>query len=253
MKKFRLAAAVAAMWMAMGITASAGQWKADGQGWWYDRGDGTWPVNGWEWVDGNGDGVAECYYFDGNGYCLQNTVTPDNHVVDVSGAWMVNGVVQTQAASTGGSAVGTAQDVSYAGIYSLEGWRLDYIDGADEDMPLGLGAPVIRIDRHSDGTIQGYYYDGFTGASLETSCDFAAAVDGDGHFRVVLPCEGYEFILDFYLQESQGVKTIELKKTVVKYANFESVASSYAKQELEYPEYYNRNERYIEYHGLIGQ
>ena len=40
--------------------------------------------------------VAECYYFDGNGYMAANTTTPDGYTVDGSGAWVVDGVVQTQ-------------------------------------------------------------------------------------------------------------------------------------------------------------
>ena len=41
-------------------------------------------------------GPAECYYFDWNGYCLLNTVTPDGYRVNENGAWIVDGVVQVQ-------------------------------------------------------------------------------------------------------------------------------------------------------------
>lgn len=249
MKKCRLAAAAVILSVAAGMTANAGQWKADGNGWWYDRGDGTWPANGWEWVDGNGDGIAECYYFDGSGYCLLNTTTPDNHAVDGNGAWVVNGEIQTQPAVSGGNETGTVENVSYVGLYALAGWPLDYMDGAYEYMPLGLGNPAIRIDSYSGGVIQGHYYDGSTGASLELVCDFQEAVDSNGHFRKVLPHSGYEFTLDFYLQESNGNKSIKLKKTVVKYADFEVAANDYDKEELEYgKEYYNREEQFVEYH-----
>ena len=54
----------------------------------------------WQWLDGDGDGVAECYYFDDNGNMLANTTTPDGYIVDSNGAWVVNGVVQTQGTST---------------------------------------------------------------------------------------------------------------------------------------------------------
>ena len=39
--------------------------------------------------------MAECYYFDVNGYMAENTVI-DGYTVDVNGAWTVNGVVQTK-------------------------------------------------------------------------------------------------------------------------------------------------------------
>lgn len=249
MKKYRLAAAVAVLSVAAGITAHAGQWTADGHGWWFDRGDGTWPADSWEWVDGNGDGIAECYYFDGSGYCLLNTTTPDNYTVDGNGAWTVNGIVQTQPAAAGGNQTSTVENVSYVGLYALADWppAPEELEWADEYMPLGIGNPAIRIDSHSGGVIQGHYYDGSTGASLEMACDFQEAVDSNGHFRKVLPGTGYEFVLDFYLQESNGKKYIELQTTVVKHADFELVANDFVKEELK-QEFYNGKKRYAEYH-----
>lgn len=73
-----------------------GAWKQDAAGWWYDNGDGTWPAGGWKWIDGNHDGVAECYYFAPNGYLVTNGLTPDGHYVNQDGAWTENGFVQTQ-------------------------------------------------------------------------------------------------------------------------------------------------------------
>lgn len=97
MRKFKVILASALLSVSMGITAFAGQWLQDATGWWYQNDDGTWPV-GWAWIDGNNDGVAECYYFNDAGYCLMNTTTPDGCTVDANGAWTVNGVVQTQGA-----------------------------------------------------------------------------------------------------------------------------------------------------------
>ena len=77
------------------MTSFAG-WQSDTDGYWWQNDDGTYPTNTWQWLDGNGDGVAECYYFDGNGYMLANTTTPDGYQVNIDGAWTVNGVVQTQ-------------------------------------------------------------------------------------------------------------------------------------------------------------
>ena len=50
---------------------------------------------GWHWIDGNYDGVGECYYFGENHYILTDTVTPDGYTVNADGAWVENGVVQT--------------------------------------------------------------------------------------------------------------------------------------------------------------
>ena len=68
----------------------AGQWIQETQGWWYLNDNGKYMSEGWQWIDGR------CYYFNKDGYCLLNTVTPDGYIVDESGAWTVDGTVQIQ-------------------------------------------------------------------------------------------------------------------------------------------------------------
>lgn len=94
-------------------TVFAGQWKSDNNGWWYQNDDGSYPTNTWQWIDGNGDGISESYYFNENGYMLANS-TKDGYTVNADGAWTVNGVVQTQGQST------TASQ-SYDEQYPLKG------------------------------------------------------------------------------------------------------------------------------------
>lgn len=72
------------------MTAMAAEWKQDNTGWWYQEDNGSYPTNSWKWINGR------CYYFDSNGYMLANTTTPDGYTVDATGAWTVNGAVQTQ-------------------------------------------------------------------------------------------------------------------------------------------------------------
>ena len=85
----------------MSISAMAGTWQAgtgaDQGKWWYDNGNGSYANNGWQWIDGNGDGTAECYYFDNMGWLLTNTTTPDGYTVNADGAWVENGRVQEKA------------------------------------------------------------------------------------------------------------------------------------------------------------
>ena len=102
MKKRIAMTAAAAMMLAAFTSAPAfaGQWQSDAAGWWWQNDDGSYPANCWQWLDGNQDGIAECYYFDGTGYMLADTITPDGYQVDGNGAWTVNGAVQTQAAQT---------------------------------------------------------------------------------------------------------------------------------------------------------
>lgn len=81
----------------MSMTALAGQWTSDSIGWHYDKtGTGNFAANEWLWIDGNNDGISECYCFDGSSLMYASTTTPDGYTVDGNGAWTVNGVVQTK-------------------------------------------------------------------------------------------------------------------------------------------------------------
>ncbi len=75
---------------------SAGAWKQDAAGWWWQNEDGSYPAGVWEWIDGDEDGTAECYYFNAAGYMLANTTTPDGYTVNADGAWVENGEVQSR-------------------------------------------------------------------------------------------------------------------------------------------------------------
>lgn len=117
-------------------TAFAGEWKSDNTGWWYQNNDGSYPTNTWQWIDGNGDGVSESYYFNENGYLLTNS-TKDGYTVNSDGAWTVNGVVQTQGQTT------TTQ--SYDEQYPLKGKVEKYFGIENGNLvPYWQPAHVIR-------------------------------------------------------------------------------------------------------------
>lgn len=127
-KKIVALAMAALMTAGSGMTVFAGQWQSDTNGWWWQNDDGSYPVGSWQWLDGNNDGTAECYYFDGNGYMLANTITPDGYSVDGNGAWVVNGVIQTQTSSvqaqTGETQTGVYTD-DYSGTYAVPYFEMD--------------------------------------------------------------------------------------------------------------------------------
>jgi len=93
-------AAVVTMTALCQNVAFAGEWRQGAapneSRWWYDNQDGTYAVSGWQWLDGNGDGIAECYYFDENGWMLAGTVTPDGYTVNEAGAWVEGGQTMTK-------------------------------------------------------------------------------------------------------------------------------------------------------------
>lgn len=86
--------------IAIGLSASftllsfAG-WEQTGTTWKYkDNSQGIY-LTGWQWLDGNQDNVAECYYLDNTGVMVSNT-SVDGWVLNDLGQWTVNGIVQTQ-------------------------------------------------------------------------------------------------------------------------------------------------------------
>ena len=119
MKKTMIAAIMAVtMVLSSSVVAFAGQWQQEGTIWKYQNDNGNYATNGWQWIDGDSDGVAECYYFDVNGIMLANTTTPDGYQVDASGAWIVNGVVQTQTSAVNN---GNSNNTEVASGYSADG------------------------------------------------------------------------------------------------------------------------------------
>lgn len=78
------------------MPAFAAGWQQDAKGWWWKNDNASYPKNEWVWLDGNGDGVSECYYFDENGYLMTNATTPDGCSVNADGQWTENGQIKTK-------------------------------------------------------------------------------------------------------------------------------------------------------------
>ncbi|WP_270269289.1 hypothetical protein [Enterocloster clostridioformis] len=76
-KKILALALAVTMASSMSMTSFAGQWVQDETNWRYEQ-DGSY-ATGWQWIDG------KCYYFDGNGYMLADTTTPDGYQVGSDG------------------------------------------------------------------------------------------------------------------------------------------------------------------------
>ena len=114
-KRLTTVGLAAALVLGMVGSAFAAGWQKNDTGWWYgtNADNTTWYANGWQWIDGNSDGIAQSYYFDASGYLYTNTTTPDGYTVNADGAWTENGVVQTKAVSSQtGSTVGVDTSIS---------------------------------------------------------------------------------------------------------------------------------------------
>lgn len=149
------------MILAMGGTALGAEWKQDGNGWWWQEDSGAYPANTWQWIDGNGDGVAECYYFNEKGYCLQNGTTPDGYVTDKEGAWIVDGVVQTKAAASQATSATSQYSDDYSGVYEVPFYEAD---GRVTTEPISVvyngSANTVSLTYPRFGTTYTYTYAG---------------------------------------------------------------------------------------------
>ena len=150
MKLKKLLFSIAVFSTAMASTAFAGTWRTGADPhqdrWWYDNDDGTFACNGWKWIDGNGDGTAECYYFDADGWMLTDTMTPDGYTVNADGAWIQNGTVMSQTHSaTSPNASATTETSRLRSVLVMEKGR-----------PIHAGVPM---DIYAPGQLTGTKYD----------------------------------------------------------------------------------------------
>ena len=98
MKKRLISTIVFAGLLTLALAATAlaagGQWVRDGATWRFTNPDGSHPAQGWQWIDSDGNGLSECYYFtDRSGHIALATMI-DTYYVNADGMWEVAGVVQ---------------------------------------------------------------------------------------------------------------------------------------------------------------
>lgn len=105
------------MTMGAGFTSLAAGWQSDANGWWWQDDCGRYYADGWVWLDGNHDGIAESYCFDARGYLYVGTTTPDGYEVNADGAWVKDGVVQTKTTTVTTDASKSNQNDDYSGTY----------------------------------------------------------------------------------------------------------------------------------------
>ena len=156
------------MSLLMSMTAFAGVWRTGAEPnqnrWWYDNEDGTYAANGWQWIDGNQDGTAECYYFDNEGWMMADGATPDGYQVNSDGEWVNNGVVEKRTvavdvpAGNGNSIVvyfsktGTTRRAAEE-VYNLVGGDILELQVADA-YPSSYDATLSRAQRELNANVR---------------------------------------------------------------------------------------------------
>lgn len=180
----------AALTISSAMTAFAAGWQKNNTGWWYgtNADNSTWYANGWQWVDGNGDGVSECYYFDGNGYIVTNGTTPDGYQVNGDGQWMQNGVVQTKNTATTATTANTNRPTSreiVAYLYRGDLYRgkLDklyniFVDSSKPEWNNGVTnlKMIGAVGSRWNSTHGGWYFLSYDGIDVE-----AIALNDEGY------------------------------------------------------------------------
>lgn len=113
-KRFVTIILAGALTVSSAFTAFAG-WEQTGTTWKYQNADKTYMTNTWNWIDGNGDNVAECYYFGADGIMFAST-TVEGYTVNENGAWTVNGIVQTKSLADNTSSHGSTGQASVGNV-----------------------------------------------------------------------------------------------------------------------------------------
>lgn len=147
----------AVLWLLPAGTVQAA-WRMDARGYYWENSDGSYPVSVWAWLDGNEDGIAECYYFDENGYMLRGTKAPDGSDVNADGAWTVGGVVQTRSTGLLRDADGSVQ-ISIGSIELLPAEEFTRVEPQEngyllENASGSRMATVMEVDLDRDESLK---------------------------------------------------------------------------------------------------
>lgn len=178
--------------------AFAGEWKQDGTGYWWQDDNGTYPAGTWQWIDGNQDGTAECYYFNAGGYLLTDATTPDGYTVDGNGCWVVDGVVQTQAAQVP-TAQAAGQDTQ--AVFS-QGF-----DIATDDFAMKYVSHKLGTDKDGNACVI-IYYDFTNKSSIPASALWSTMIEvsqnGNKCNDAFLPSGSDQPFEDYYEDTAPG-------------------------------------------------
>ena len=163
---------------AAALPAYAGSWRQNASGWWYQNDDGTYPAGGWQWIDSDGDGTAECYYFYSDGYMAYNNDIGGYHVNE-AGQWTVGSRVQKMTVP-GQAATAASGTVSSAASSSAEALSTASSASSGRDMSYAQYCRGIN-SLWADATEYGIgYYDIYLGVSPETMTDLGDCWKVDG-------------------------------------------------------------------------
>lgn len=175
-----------AMTLSLSSTAYAGNWWLDMNGWWYQEADGSYAKDGWNWIDGDDDGIAECYYFTHKGYLVDGQNEVDGYETNKDGAWTVKGVVQTKDVSM-------PNDPAAVAIYQEAEAKCNALDGIDADVDA-----TITMSIEGDSDSMAYHLNmkmrGLQSDALEYKMDGTLDMFNDSYPFSAFYTDGYSYI-----------------------------------------------------------
>ena len=206
-----------AMTAAMSVSSFAGQWKLDDRGWWYQNDDGTYPAAEWKWIDGNGDGTSECYYFYSDGYMAYSNEI-DGYRVNSDGQWIVNSVVQKRGLSASVSGISSdaeAAAAAYRNVLLNKTWNSRGVEArqfalADINNDGILEMSVVS-DEGWDDMVNSFLYYNSTGLQKAEfgEIDYIEAADPERSIVFVERTRGKEVTAAYAYDPSRGLELLD--------------------------------------------
>lgn len=221
MRRNRLWAVIFVMCIAMTFPSLAGEWKQDDHGWWYVNDDGTYPVNQWQEI------MGKQYYFDGSGYMLENTATPDGRRVGADGA-----LIQTESVSRiVYSPDSVTQDLIISDwIYTTSyGGSTYHVFEITNNSPYTISVNINESAKSSSGEILG------AGSTSERDIPSGSIIFINNFFFDTVGVTGFDTTIqtkkeEYYSPVLQNIAVETLrgdKKVIIKIMNNGSVAAQF--------------------------
>lgn len=191
MKQWRKAIFLAVpMTLTMAFSGFAGQWEEENITWKYQQDDGSYAADVWQWIDGDGNGTAECYHFNEDGFLDLNTVV-DGWIVNSQGQWTMGGNVQQLDLNATAEEIGAiygAANTKAAGLRDMD---------ADINAVMKLTVDQESMDMLMDMNMkmQGAY----TG-NMKILYDMAIQAEGESVTMTMFYQDGYMYT------ETEGIK-----------------------------------------------
>lgn len=184
MKQWKKSAVLAVpMALLCSVSAFAGQWEEEDVTWKYLQDDGSYAADVWQWIDGDGDGLAECYHFNEDGWLDLNTVV-DNWIVNSKGQWTMGGNVQQLDLGATAEEIGAffaAANAKASGLMDMD---------ADIDAVMKFTVDQESMDMLLDMNMkmQGVY-----SGNMKILYDMALQADGESMTMTMFYKDGYMY------------------------------------------------------------